>query len=306
MATNLKNRILEATNGGREIIEYIHPQTSGFFGTKKKFRSPLRDGDSTPSASLKEYDGVWYLKDFGINEKGLNGIDLFMRAKQCSFSDALHYIADIFGIDIESGNRTPLNAVYEKRTARRDQADGTYYETKPFSPSEIKFLSPNATEDILREMGFESVSRIYYVKNGVEQSYSHRDGYHMFVRTARMIDKDGNVTNTVHKLYQPFYRKGKDGVSRKFQYQEKGMHPDGIINGLYEIKVARDSGVKKITAIICTGERDAVCVRAAGCYPIWFNGEGHNITNYEMSLIKQYCDLLYYIPDIDDAGRTWA
>lgn len=303
---DIKNKILTSTNGGKDIIEFLYPQTKNFFGTKKKFRSPLRDGDSTPSASLKEYDGVWYLKDFGINDNGMNGIDLFMKVHSVTFSEALHQIAGIFNIDTETGKCTPLNALYEKRTPCQGQADGTYYETKPFSPSEIKFLSPNATEDVLREMGFESVSRIYYVNGGVEHSFSSRDGYPIYVRTARMIDAEGNVTNTVHKLYQPRYRKGKDGVSRKFQYQEKGKHPDSIVNGLYEIKMARDAGAKSITGIICTGERDAVCIRAAGCYPIWFNGEGHNITDLEMRLIRQFCDVLYYIPDIDDAGKAMA
>lgn len=55
-------------------------------------------------------------------------------------------------------------------------------------------------------------------------------------------------------------------------------------------------------AFICSGERDALCVRALGYYPLWFNSETQKITSDEIKEIMKYVKRLYNIPDIDSTG----
>ncbi len=56
-------------------------------------------------------------------------------------------------------------------------------------------------------------------------------------------------------------------------------------------------------AIICSGERDAVCVRSLGYYPLWFNSETYQVSQEEWNQITKYVETVYNIPDIDATGR---
>ena len=56
-------------------------------------------------------------------------------------------------------------------------------------------------------------------------------------------------------------------------------------------------------AIICSGERDAVCVRSLGYYPLWLNSETYQVSQEEWNQITKYVETVYNIPDIDATGR---
>lgn len=299
-----RGALLSATNGGSDIIKYLYPETSDHFGSGKNFKSPLREGDSNPSASLKEYDGIWYLTDFALGSKGMNGIDLYMQAHNCDFPTALRQLAEIFNLTESDGKLNYMGPKIEKRKALDGQNDGKYLYYKNFTKEELAFLAPGATDNILEMLHFKSVERIAIVKDGNELNIISTPFYPIFAREANMINKDGEVINTVHKIYQPRYRQQEGQPSRKFSYQETGKNPDTIVNGLYEIHQARERGEKHIKAVICCGERDAVSCMTNGYYPIWFNGEGHVITPYEMKLIRDAVDDLWYVPDIDGPGKA--
>lgn len=299
----IKERILQFTNGGLDIFHLLYTDLPD--DTKKKFRSPFRSGDSTPSASLKMYEGVWYLKDFGINEKGMNAIDAYMKERCCDFPEALKQIADIFNIPGENSTVSRSGVRISKRQSVANQQDGMYFETKQFTKRELEFLSPGVTEDVVECLGYESVRYYYRTNQGTDTCYEPSPGYFIFVRTVRELDAEGNVVKTFHKLYQPQARKDKDGKSFKFMYVETGKNPNLTINGLYELKQEYDrNGQKKQKAVIVCGERDAITCKKFGFNPIWFNSESHTITHYEINQILKYASVLYYIPDNDAPGKT--
>lgn len=296
-----KQLIFNATNGGLDIFLILYPQLKDYKDSKKNFSSPFRYGDNNPSAHFYWADGVCLIKDFAMT-KAMNAIDAWMKEKNVDFKEAIQQICEEFGIDDSGRKRQPRNAKYECLPNTQGKADGVYYVTRPATLSEIRFMCPYATAETLKKLHYEAVEYYSYVKGDKEHVYRSHDGYPIFVRTCNMIDHEGSIVKTCHKMYQPLFRKGQNGKSYKFMYVEQGMRPDTIVNGLLEIKEAKDRGEKNIRAAIVCGERDAISCMAHNVYPIWFNGEGHNITEYEMALIREFVDDIYYIPDIDAPG----
>lgn len=302
---NIKKDILEATDGGRQIFIDLFSGTSKYFDTKKLFKSPFRD-DRTPSAGYWHNGSEWKLKDFGVEI--YSSFDAWMKVNNCNdFSQALKQLAAEYDVVTDNGYRQPLNAEYRERQVLPEQPEGKSLEyNEGFTQAQLKFLSPLATPEVCKSLGIRSVKRIIIVKDGKEMSYYERPNYPIYAREARMIDMEGNITKTVTKIYQPHYKAMNGKPNRKFSYLEKDMQPGDIVNGLYELKQAKDRGEDNIKACICCGERDAVCVKGAGYHPIWFNSESHLITEHDMMLIKKYADKIYYIPDIDEPGTEKA
>lgn len=313
---NKENRILEATNGGRDIFANILPDLTKFIDSdkKKSFRHPLRD-DKYPSASFCYSGGTVLLHDFA-NDSNMNAIAVYAALYGYDIDTTIDKLASEYNItDDKHTKRKHQNATYSKREAAEGMEDGIYTNPHEFTQGELRLLSPRATAEVCKCWGFQSLSHFSIVKDGVEQTFSSRADYPIYIREAKMIDTEGNITSKVTKMYQPRYRCFKDDDRNyKFSYIETGQSPDSIVNGLYEAYVAKKEEEekaaadknyekKRIMGVICCGERDAVCVASLGYYPIWFNSEGHHITPYEMQLIRKFTDALYYIPDIDKAGK---
>ena len=65
-------------------------------------------------------------------------------------------------------------------------------------------------------------------------------------------------------------------------------------------------GVKYPEAVICCGERDALCCASFGYKPLWFNSETYHLSDKEFAQIAGLVDTIYYIPDLDHTGRKKA
>lgn len=57
-------------------------------------------------------------------------------------------------------------------------------------------------------------------------------------------------------------------------------------------------------AFICSGERDALCVKSLGFSPILVNSETYKLSEQDYKEIMKYVEVLYNIPDIDTTGRV--
>lgn len=55
-------------------------------------------------------------------------------------------------------------------------------------------------------------------------------------------------------------------------------------------------------AIICSGERDALCCLSLGFQPVWFNSETYRVEDSDIREIMNYANAVYNIPDIDETG----
>lgn len=308
---NIVERIFEVTDRGLDLICRYYPQAREVAGTKKKFR--MREGDKTPSACLTLFACVgglekWMLTDFGgdFYAKGKDGLAVYMHEEGIEdVKTALKELAHEFGIR--------RNAASAKRTgewleALEGQQAGDFdYKTKPFTKRELRFLSPcELTTDMCHALGWESVEYVDYVvrlKNGRlkrRRTFS-TDEQPIFVRKSIFSSEPhpakDEVEHCFYKIYQP---KTPD---RKFWYAGEKL-PADYICGEAELRRAFEANDSKPLpcAVIASGERDALCLKALGYHPLWFNSETSGRHPAAIKRLYQYVEKLYNVPDIDATG----
>lgn len=142
------------------------------------------------------------------------------------------------------------------------------------------------------------------------------DQFFIFARKCKYTDENGKERN-FFKIYKP----QTTDKAYRFVYYPEGERPKNYINGYEELKKAYeveqalneevdDTNDSKHTkkhfklecAVICCGERDALCCRSMGYHPIWFNSETYTPTYNEMECIRELVEKIYYIPDLDETG----
>lgn len=313
---NLIKQIFERSDNGLDIISRYFPQAREVAGTKKKFR--IREGDKNPSACLTLRSGSngvdrWMLTDFGDSfyNTGKDGIDVFQHEEGIADKkEAVKRLCEQYNIN----NMETLHMAKERTEwlpALEGQKDGDFsFKEKPFTPRELNFLAPNGlTAEMCGELGYASaeyVERVVMTKNGLMRVQTYSDERHpIFVRKSRYESQDGDE-NFFYKIYRPKAFNIRD----KFSYA--GTKPTNYICGEVELKHAyeQNDGKQLDCAIIVSGERDALCVKVWGFYPIWFNSETSGRDPMAVKRLYKYVKILFNVPDIDEtglvAGREFA
>lgn len=306
---SLIERILEATDKGLDIIGDYFPQAREVAGTKKKFR--IREGDKNPSACLtlrSGSDGVerWMLTDFGDSfyNTGKDGVDVFQHEEDIADKkEAVKRLCEQYNIN----NMKTLHMAKERTEwlpALEGQKDGDFcFKEKPFTQRELNFLAPNGlTAEMCKELGYASaeyVERVVITKNGLMRVQTYSDERHpIFVRKSMFEGKDGQEC-FFWKIYRP---KAED---RQYKFSYAGTKPTDYICGELELKRAYEqNGEKQLDcAVIVSGERDALCVKAWGYHPIWFNSETSGRNPVAVNKLYKYVKMLFNVPDIDKPGQ---
>ena len=306
---NLISLILEHTDKGLDLICRYFPQAREVAGTKKKFRIRGMD-DKNPSACLtlrKGQDGVekWLLTDFGdpFYNKGRDGVDVFQHEERIADKkEAVRRLCELYNINnVESVQMTKEKTDWLPILEGQKEGDFRHVE-KPFTQRELAFLAPNGlTAEMCKELGYvsaEYVERVVMTKNGLMRVQTFSDEWHpIFVRKSMYEGEDGQE-GYFYKIYRP---KAED-IQYKFSYA--GTKQPDYICGEIELKRAYEqNGEKQLEcAIIVSGERDALCVKAWGFYPIWFNSETSGRNPMAVKRLYKYAKILFYVPDIDKTG----
>lgn len=309
--------IYDKTNNGLDILLAFYPQARE---TLDKNNTPfkIRQSDDTPSAFIKEIKGIWRLTDFGQSDKAMSPIDVCMQENNMKFNEAIHWLAKEFNVsgDIISFERN--RAKYERRPATAEEKDGSFiWKEKPFTESELKVLGPKVKTEHCELLHWKSLEYYERTKRSKENPglittrTSSTDTYPIFMRECTYLD-DGEV-KTFYKLYQPL------NPEKAYRFFYNGSKPQKYINGLEELRqmyvAYNDEEQKKSNeevykekklpeAIICSGERDAICVKSNNFIPLWFNSETYNLSEPEYKEITKYVEKIYNIPDIDETGIT--
>ena len=310
-------QIFAATEQGLRIITDLYPQAADCIGTKKHFR--IRD-ERTPSASLCRRESqsqgpLWYVTDFGGEGRGMNGIDLYMKhhgMDRSRFAEAILRLAATYGVTDEINPNVNRPAI-STRPAKPDEEDGKrYFElSQDFTEAQLRILGPRVKADHAKELGWHVVKWVAYVKERKTTIKESTETYPIF---ARKCQKDAD--NHFFKFYEPL----NFDKAFRFSYYPAGAKPKEYTNGLYELQRlyaaynsageadAAESGKpykeKKLPeAFICSGERDALCCKATGRPPIWFNSETHTPDAAEIAELMKYVEVLYNVPDLDETGR---
>lgn len=311
METKLKEIIYTKTNGGKDIfVDCLGFSPSDFDGKKFKARE-----ESDASAHFRLIDGVWKFKDFGTSSAQTDAVGKYAETNALTYSEALHKLAEMYGISqCNNSQRKPrieYTPITEEIRERGFQYDFKDQPTK----SELSFLGPIVTKKVLESLHYKSVSCYKFVSDDKVVNILS-DEYNMFFcRECRKLDADGNVKETFFKNYQP------RSDAFKFSYQPTGMSPGECVHGEYELiegyKVfneKEESIFKKNhpnkeykeqkldCAVICSGERDALCVKAFGFNPIWLNSETQELTEKILGRIKRYVHKVFFLPDCDETG----
>lgn len=308
--------IYEKTNKGLDIIHHWCPASMGAEEDVHKtfcYRASERVPSAflLPPSSPHNKSDYWKLKDFGMEGFALSPMDIVMEECNCSFYEALVRVATKFNIT-DDADRAVCKPRIEKRTvtAKELAKDPSVEWFRYRSGIEKVFLSlwaPYVEAQHLEELGWHAAEFTRSVnKNGELVTRYATENYPIFIRECRSSDKP-----TFYKVYEP------RNLQKHLRFAVIGEHVENYINGLFELEQAfndyrhsqkndeeedeKDSKLPR--AVICSGERDAVCCYSRGEHPIWFNSETDTITGAKISSVMKYVRELYNIPDIDNTGR---
>lgn len=316
--------IFKGTRGGLDIILDLYPQAKVCLqNPKAKFKK--REGEATPSAHLIEHGGIWFLKDFGEPGKGLNAIRLWMEAHYMDehrFGEACMQIGKQYNITDELDKSVNMPK-FVKRPARQDEPDGVvqFRLKEKFSEDELRLLGPRVTQDTVDSLHWYSVEWIGTPRDRQMTEKHSTDTYPIFIRECLVERAHGDTPE--RKFYKQYEPKNTEKRYR-FQYFPTGEKERDYINGLEELIEAHsrhvvkeqqlwenshkesepfdESKCKLPEVIICSGERDALCVRSHGYHPVWLNSETALLSGAQMRTLRRYAHTVYNIPDIDATG----
>lgn len=316
------DKLYAATDDGLRIIALHYPEAPEAARNNKAFRA--RADERTPSARLRLFTNggkrVWKMTDFGDEGRAIDPIQVHMDAKGISFREAILDLSSIFNISDEI-NRSVNRPDIRKQAASAEQDDGAcdWESDQEFTDEECAIMGPRVTPEHLKALHWHRVKHIVNVRNR-EATYKYsNEHYPIFLRECWFTGADGKA-NHFYKIYEPL----NADKQWRFQYQPKGKKPQNYINGLFELAAAyteyneteerafrtdpendnKTYKKKKLPeAVICSGERDAICVRSLGYHPLWFNSETYKVTVDEYRQITRYVETVYNIPDIDATGR---
>lgn len=316
-------KLYAATNDGLEILALHYSEVKEAARTKKPFKA--RPDERTPSTSVKLFKSkqgfsVWKVTDFGDEGRAFDPIAVHMKETGLRFPEAILDLSQIFNVTDEI-NRAVNRPDIRKQSATPDQEDGkTYWEIdQEFSKEECQVMGPRVTAEHLKALHWYRVKVLISVRNREAVYKYSNEHYPIFMRECWFTDPTGK-TDRFYKIYEPL----NADKQWRFQYQPKGKKPQSYINGLFELaaqwadfnkkeekafrsdpanedKTYKDQKLPE--AVICSGERDAICVRSLGYFPLWFNSETYQVNDTEWRQINRYVDVVYNIPDIDTTGR---
>ncbi len=299
----MKQKILDATNGGLDIILYYYPQAREVLeGRVKHFK--MRNSERTASTTIKRFGQLWYVTDFGDDQTARNAIDLTMREENINFSQALYLLADRFNIDC--GYKPEINKpdISTRKPEDGEQEGSITWEAKQ---------EPEAAD--LEAMGT-------FVKKETMQRYNVL-ALKSYAITKRK--ENGQLITTVIKSNPnyPIFLYQFDGFQKiccpyaydkanRFRYV--GNKKKDIIYGMEQVIAAYDKlngdvseeEEKLPEVFLCSGERDALNCAGMGYPAIWLNSETAAFGEKELSQVMRYTEKLINIPDLDATGMQAA
>ena len=322
------SKLYEATNHGLDIINMMYPQAE----VGKKFRIRESNDDKTPSTSLqmrkRKVNGVecevWGVTDFGDAGCWLSPIDIYMLLNnmgQDQLGEATQELGQQFNVceTIDIKKNFPR---VEKRPALPEEKEGTrkWNVKEKATVAELAIMGRTVRQEDMDALGWKSVDWITNTKDGQTTIKYSTENYPIFIRECTIKDADGNSpAEKFYKIYEPM----NADKGFRFQTYPIGGKPKDYVSGMYELRReyqayndskreefesnAKNDGKpyheqKLPMAIICSGERDALCSHSMGIPPIWLNSETARLESTTIKDIQEYARDIYNIPDIDETG----
>jgi hypothetical protein len=324
-----RQRVMDETRNGLDILLDLYPQAKDCVGNKNK-QFKMRLSEKTPSATIRQNKaGLWVVHDFGGDDEDLNAIDAWMRVNgwdRSRFGAAVLAIAQQFGIKDELSPDKNFARVVE-RAANEEELEGQwYYEIREFTDRELKILGPMVTRDTCERLHWHALEWLGKVKDRRIKEFHSNEQFPIFLRECFIEHPEEGKPDRFYKVYRPY----EPDKKWRFMYFPEGAKPTNYINGLAELRKAHeqlnkeqrdenddwqtsklcdiprpgvDRGITRYyRAVLCSGERDALCVAARGDCPVWLNSETARLDQHDYMTIIRYAGELVNIPDLDATG----
>ncbi len=316
-----KEQIFEKTNKGLDIICLLYPDANEkFYGPNANLKQAfkVRPGEKTPSAHIKEKDTCFIVTDFGDDQHPRNPVDLVMHERNLGFREALVWIVSELNLQIDNIDANINKPFFDKLTdADPDMLEGQWYFefNEKFTDDELQVMGPHVTQENVDQLHWFSVKWIGQCKDRkITKKYS-TPTYPIFMR--QCFYTENLETKSCFKKYEP---KNPD---KKYRFMYIGRKPKEYLNGFWELQrfyegwndterhrhesdpTQKDKPYKEQKlecAVICSGERDSLCARSMGYWPIWLNSETAELAESQYKSIMKLVENLYNIPDKDETG----
>ena len=310
---DLKQKILDATDGGRRIFEDLYPESRQIFASGKGFIKQRDEKTASASFKLINSNGnkYWILHDFG-NDLTVNAIDAYMREKGIMyFKEALYRLAEEYNVNFNLDPKINKARVKTRKPTDEDKEGEVKWEIRDITNDELAIMGPTVTREVMEKYHYVALAWYSICKNGKVTIFYSNDDYPIFMHDC----------GSFQKIYKPYeydkgyrfyyvgtkpanYVFGWDEAENEFKKRHKIME-DAIANGENIEKACKQAGLveqKLPELIICSGERDAMCIAGLGYIPIWFNSESAKKSIDQMNKLYEIAYKVYNIPDKDAAG----
>jgi len=310
---DLKSKVLDATDGGRRIFEDLYPGADKIFATGKGFIKMRSERTASASFKLIEKKGekYWILHDFG-NDLTLNAIDAYMQENGILyFKEALYRLAEEYNIDYSLDPKINKARIKTRPMTSDDKDSEVKWEVRDITKEELAIMGPTVTKEVMDAYNYKALAWYSICKNGKVTIFSSNENYPIFMHDC----------GTFQKIYKPFeydkayrfYYVGSKPANYVFGLdeaknilKERQNKFDDLVKNDYSLDLAEQQskleGKKLPELIICSGERDAMCIAGLGYIPIWFNSESAKKSLEQINVLYDIANRVYNIPDKDTAG----
>lgn len=273
--------------------------------------------EKTPSFTVSPAKGIF--KCFGCGKAG-NAVNFVMEHEKYSYPEALRYLANKYGIEIEEQEPTPeekqLESDRDSLFSLNDFARKFYTNTL-FDSDEGKsiglsyFLERGFREDIIRkfQLGFSPTAWDSFTKTALQNGYSEK----YLVDSGLTISKDGKfydrfrerVMFPIHNLTGKVIGfGGRILTSDKTKPKYVNSPESEIYNkskSLYGIWLARSSIVARDNCYLVEGYTDVISLHQSGIENV-VASSGTSLTTDQIRLIRKFTPNITILYDGDPAG----
>lgn len=308
----MKEQILQATNGGLDVILAYYPDAAECIDTPNKhFR--MRAGESDASASIKKYGDEWKVTDFGADARAKNCFDIVMAEEGFNFIQAIYYIADRFNINIGYKKEVNKPNIEVSRAADNDPIGVKNWEEKENPWADAALLGNFVTEDVMRRYkitSLKSYTKVYVRKEDGKKyqiTISSNEHFPIFLFDYGKFQKI-QCPMAYDKKDRFFYMGEKPSNHVFFGLEQvQKMYAEKQSEEEEEKSEKKSKKSNKLDYIfICAGERDALNCIGMGYAAVWLNSETAELSEASMNVLYRYADKVINIPDLDETGIKMA
>jgi len=273
--------------------------------------------EKTPSFSVSQTKGIY--KCFGCG-KGGSSVNFIMEHENLSYSEALHYLARKYNIEIVEHEITPEEAAQKNERESLlivTEYAGKYFSDLLYNHPEGKavgmayFIERGIRDDMIRkfELGYSQEKREAFTENAVKNGYKTE----YLIKTGLTIEKEnshfdrfsGRVMFPIHNIagkiigFGGRILKNDKNVAKYVNSPESDIyHKSKVLYGMFQ---AKKSIVQNDKCFLVEGYTDVISMHQAGIENV-VASSGTSLTEDQIRLIKRFTNNLTILYDGDAAG----